>query len=164
MIRCVSPADGAAICEIYNYYIENTVISFEETPLTRPEMEDRIQKISAAYPYLVWEDEDGIVNGYSYVNRWRERSAYKFTAETSIYLRNGFQGRGMGSKLMEKLLDEVRKTDIHCLIAGIALPNDNCAALHEKFGFKKIAHFEEVGFKRGRLIDVGNWELVLSRP
>ena len=161
MIRPVNPDDAAAICAIYNYYIENTTVTFEETPLWPDVMEERIRKISAKYPYLVWEADE--INGYAYINTWKDRSAYRFSAEVSIYLRNGFQGRGMGHKLMERLLEEVRKTDIHCLVAGIALPNERSVALHEKFGFRKIAHFEEIGCKFNKWLDVGYWELILKR-
>ena len=168
MIRPATPSDAAAICAIYNYYIENTVISFEETPVETAEMEARLRKISSRYPCLVWEAEaagtvPGEVNGYAYINTWKERSAYKFAAELSIYLRNGLQGRGIGRQLMERLLDEVRKTDIHALVSGITLPNERSVALHEKFGFKHIARFEEIGSKFGRWLDVGYWELVLNK-
>jgi len=162
MIRQVRPGDGEAICGIYNFYVENTAISFEEKPVLINEMEKRILNISAKYPYLVWEEDSGDINGYAYVNTWRERSAYRFTAELSVYVRDGFQGRGLGGKLMERILEEVRKTDIHSLMSGIALPNGRSVALHEKFGFKKIGHFEEVGFKFNKWHDVGYWELILK--
>ena len=162
MLRPVCSADGAAICAVYNHYIENTIISFEETPLQTAEMEERIREISAKYPFLVWEEEGGEINGYAYANTWRARSAYRHSAEVSIYLKNGFQGRGIGRELMTKLLAELRKTDIHTLVAGIALPNENSVALHEKFGFKKAAHFGEIGRKFGKWLDVGYWELILN--
>jgi phosphinothricin acetyltransferase len=162
MIRAVKSEDGEAICSIYNHYIEKTVITFEERPLEISEMDERIRKISGKYPYLVWEEADGAINGYAYANAWRERSAYRYSAELSIYLRDGFQGRGMGRKLMKSLIEEVRKTDIHSLVAGIALPNERSVALHEKFGFKKTAHLEEVGFKFGNWLDVGYWQLRLN--
>jgi len=161
MIRPANPADGEAICSVYNYYIENSIASFETIPLTAVEMENRICEIITGYPYLVWED-DGEINGYAYASKWRERSAYRYSAGTSVYVRNGFQGRGIGKKLMVRLLEEVRKTDIHSLIAGIALPNDRSAALHESLAFKKVAHFTEIGYKFGKWIDVGNWELLLK--
>ena len=171
-IVLVSPDNAAQyaseICAIYNHYIESTTISFEEIPLRQTEIEERIRQISAKYPYLVWLDEasnggagGNVVNGYAYINTWKERSAYRYSAETSIYVRDGFQGRGLGGKLMEGLLQEVRKTDIHVLVAGITLPNDQSVALHEKFGFKEIGRFSEVGRKFGKWLDMGYWELVL---
>ena len=165
MIRPVSPGDAAIICDIYNYYIENSIASFEETPVRAAEMEERIRKITAMYPYLVLEEAGGAgvseINGYAYINKWRERSAYRFAAEVSIYVRDGFQSRGMGRKLMEKLLEEVRRTNIHTLVAGIVLPNHRSVALFEKFGFKKIGQFSEIGYKFDRWHDVAYWELRL---
>jgi phosphinothricin acetyltransferase len=162
MIRPVSPADKAAICAIYNYYVENTTISFEETPVQINEMEERIRKICAAFPFLVLEDEAGRIDGFAYINTWKERSAYRYSAELSIYVRDGFHGRGIGRRLMEKLLEEARKTQLHSLVSGIALPNDRSIALHEKFGFKNIACFREIGRKFSEWLDVGYWELILN--
>ncbi|MDR1566369.1 MAG: GNAT family N-acetyltransferase [Treponema sp.] len=161
MIRPVKLSDAEEICGIYNYYIENTVITFEETPLPAREMEERIWKILSKYPYFVWEDE-GEVTGYTYINTWKERAAYRYAAELSIYLKNGRQGQGTGRLLLTRLLEEVRKTDVHALVSGITLPNDRSVGLHEKSGFKKIAQFNEIGYKHGRWLDVGYWELVLK--
>jgi phosphinothricin acetyltransferase len=156
----VKSNDALSICGIYNYYIKETVISFEETPISIPEMENRIQHISADYPWLVWE-EDGKAVGYAYVNRWKERNAYRFSVEDSIYLKQGYEHKGIGRKLLTGLLEEVRKTRIHAVVAGITLPNEQSVALHEKLGFKKIAQFDEIGFKCDRWLAVGYWELIL---
>ena len=158
----MSPADGEAICAIYNYYVENTAATFEDKPLQIADMEERICKISAKYPYLVLEDEYGAVNGYAYINTWKERGSYRFSAELSIFVRNGLEGGGMGRQLMERLLEEVRKTNIHALIAAIVIPNEKSIALHEKFGFSKIGHFSEAGYKFDKWHDIGYWELILG--
>ena len=168
MIRPVSPEDGAAICSIYNHYVETTIYTFEETPLQINEMRERIRKISSKYPYLVYEDELGEINGYTYINTWKERSAYRFSAELSIFVRDYYRGRGIGRKLMERLLEEIdkteiNKTDIHSLVSGIVLPNDPSVALHEKFGFVKIGQFREIGKKFDKWLDVGYWELILNK-
>ncbi|MDR2485297.1 MAG: GNAT family N-acetyltransferase [Treponema sp.] len=160
MIRSVKTGDAPAICDIYNHYIKDTAVSFEETPVSPQEMEARIRNISAAYPWLVWE-ENGIPIGYAYVNKWKDRSAYRFSAEDSIYLKQGHEHKGIGKRLLAGLLDEVRKTAIHAVIAGITLPNKGSIALHETFGFKKAAHFEKVGFKFEQWLDVGYWELIV---
>ena len=162
MIRSVSPDDGAAICSIYNHYVENTIHTFEERPIQIDEMRERIRKISARYPYLVWEDETGEVNGFAYINTWKEREAYRFSAELSVYIKDSLRGRGIGRSLMERLLEEVRKTEIHSLVSGIVLPNDPSVSLHEKFGFVKIGMFREIGYKLNRWLDVGYWELLLK--
>jgi phosphinothricin acetyltransferase len=159
-IRDARIGDSAKICEIYNYYVESTDISFEEEPVPQQEMAGRIEAVSRSYPWLVYE-ADGEVLGYAYVSRWKERSAYRYTAETTFYVVKDHAGEGIGTALMQALLERVRKLEIHALIGVIALPNEESVALHEKFGFKKAAHFAEVGFKHNAWIDVGYWELVM---
>ena len=159
-IRNVEIRDAEAITAIYNYYIENTIITFEEEAITVEEMASRIKSISLQYPYLVYE-ENGKVVGYAYATQWKARSAYRFSAEDTIYLDHRETGKGFGCELFSAFLNEFRKTNLHSLVGGIALPNAASVALHEKFGFKKIGQFEEIGFKFGKWVDVGYWELKL---
>ncbi|MBN2677201.1 MAG: N-acetyltransferase, partial [Anaerolineaceae bacterium] len=100
--------------------------------------------------------------GYAYGNKWKDRSAYRFTAEVTVYVDKDNHGKGIGNKLLQALIDDSRSRNIHVLIAVIALPNDKSIRIHEKHGFKKVAHFAEVGYKQNRWIDVGCWELRLS--
>ncbi|GHV27165.1 N-acetyltransferase [Spirochaetia bacterium] len=160
MIRPVNTADALAISGIYNYYIANTVVSFEEERVSAAEMENRIRNVTAKFPWFVWEDE-GTVLGYAYVNTWKERVSYRYAVEDSLYVKNGMEGKGIGGKLFVHLLETVKQTDIHAVVAGITLPNDQSIALHEKFGFKKIAQFNEIGFKMNKWLDVGYWEKIL---
>ncbi|MDR0707756.1 MAG: GNAT family N-acetyltransferase [Treponema sp.] len=160
MIRPVQRKDARALGEIYNYYIARTVVSFEERILETRDMEERIQTISDSYPWLVWE-EDGDVLGYAYVNIFKERFAYRFSVEDTIYLKHGCEGRGIGKRLLAALLDEVKKMNIHAVVSCITIPNERSVGLHEKFGFTKIAHFREIGFKLNQWLDVGYWELML---
>jgi phosphinothricin acetyltransferase len=160
MIRTVKPGDAEAIATIYNYYVKNTVITFEELPVSVNGMGERIRTVGAAYPWLVWE-EAGELSGYAYVSTWKERTAYRFSAEVSIYIRTDCRGKGIGRELFGRLLDEVRKTNIHALVSGITLPNEASVALHERFGFTCIARFNEIGYKLDRWLDVGYWELIL---
>ncbi|MDR2150236.1 MAG: GNAT family N-acetyltransferase [Spirochaetaceae bacterium] len=159
-IRPVMHSDAASLCSLYNYYIEHTVITFEEDTVSLQAMEERIRTITARYPWLVWED-GGEVIGYASTNRWRERPAYRFSVENSLYLRHGFEGQGIGSCLLAALLDKLRQTDLHAVVAAITLPNERSTAVHEKFGFKMTARFNEIGFKQDRWLDVGYWELLL---
>lgn len=161
MIRPATPDDAAAIVEIYNHYVATTVISFEERPVTVEEMAGRIREVTAALPWLVHE-ADGRVIGYAYATRWRVRSAYRFAAETSVYLAPGQGGKGVGSALYTRLLEELRAREIHMAIGGIAQPNPASVALHERLGFEKVAHFKQVGRKFDRWIDMGYWELQLG--
>lgn len=158
-VRPVQPEDAAAICDIYNHYIEHTAITFEEVRLAPDEMAARIEACTRAYPWLVCMD-GGQVVGYAYASKWKERVAYRHTAEATVYLRAGHSGRGFGQALYAALLPAVFERGYHVLLGCIALPNDASVALHERFGFRKVAHFTEVGRKFGQWIDVGYWQRV----
>lgn len=160
-IRNVNPQDSKQIADIYNFYIKSSTITFEEDIVDENKMEKIIFSISSVYPYLVIEEKDKIL-GYAYATAWRARSAYRFSAEVTIYLNNEAKGKGLGSVLFSELINELKKTKVNVLVGGIALPNNASIALHEKFGFKKVAHFEDIGFKFGKWIDVGYWELKLK--
>jgi L-amino acid N-acyltransferase YncA len=154
--------DAANIAAIYNHYILTTTISFEEQAVDAAEIARRMAGVHAAdLPYLVAE-EDGIVIGYAYATPWRVRPAYRSSVETSIYLRAGTHARGTGTALYRMLLAELTARGFHLAIGGIAQPNAASVALHEKLGFKKVAHFSEVGRKFDRWVDVGYWQLCLG--
>jgi L-amino acid N-acyltransferase YncA len=166
-IRPATPADAAAIAHIYNHYIAHTVITFEEAPVSAEEVAARVQGVQAlALPWLVMTDPDnpsGALLGYAYANRWRARSAYRFTAETSVYLDPAATGRGLGLTLYSHLLSTLRATTpLHTLIAGIALPNPASVRLHERLGFQHVGTYPAVGFKFNQWIDVGDWSLELK--
>ena len=158
-IREAELTDAAKIAKIYNYYIQNTHHTFETEPLSEEQMSERIRKIIKHYPYLVAEEE-GDIFGYCYASQFRLRDAYQYSVEVSIYVRSEAKKRGIGSQLYEKLFDELEDTAAHVLVAGIALPNDGSIRFHEKLGFEKVAHFREVGYKLGRWIDVGYWQMM----
>jgi len=163
MIRPALPADAEAIARIYNYYILNTVVTFEEQIVTAQAMVDRLEEVgSDSLPWLVAE-APGSVIGYAYASRWKERSAYRYSVESTIYLDPAAYRAGFGSQLYAALLEVLRWQNVHVVIGGVALPNEASIRLHEKFGFRKVAHFEEVGFKFGRWVDVGYWQLILSQ-
>ena len=162
MIRDAHAADAPAIAAIYNPYIAGTTISFEETPVSADEMRARIAAVQdAGLPWLVLEGVDGAIAGYAYATKWRVRHAYRYSVETSVYLAAGLERNGHGTALYTALLRRLRATGCHLAIAGIAQPNEASVALHERMGFRKVAHFGEVGFKFDRWIDVGYWELRL---
>jgi phosphinothricin acetyltransferase len=160
MIRQVKDSDAEAMCCIYNKYITGTRITFEETPLRAGEMVSRIKNITQNYPWLVYEDNGKII-GYTYASRWKDRSAYRYSVETGIYIDSDYLGKGIGSLLKAELLKALKEKSIHSVLCGIALPNQASIALCEKYGFKKIAHFKEVGYKLDEWVDVGYWELIL---
>ncbi|WP_105617651.1 GNAT family N-acetyltransferase [Vallitalea okinawensis] len=158
MIREAMISDAKIIASIYNYYVENTAITFEEELITSKEIIKRMGYIQKKYPWFVFI-EDGQVLGYAYANKWRERSAYRFAVEISIYLDHRQTGKGIGSKLMAHLLENLKLRDIRCIIGGITIPNPGSIAIHEKFGFHKVAQFEKVGYKFDKWLDVGYWQL-----
>lgn len=160
-MRPATESDAQAITDIYNHYVTATVVTFEEEPIDAAEMSRRMQEVrSASLPWLVAE-EDGQVVGYAYATKWRARSGYRFSAEITVYLAPTRGGRGIGSKLYGELFPILQARGIHAVMGGIALPNDASVALHEKFGLRKVAHFEQVGFKFDRWIDVGYWQRTL---
>ena len=159
-IRACTSADAAAICAIYNAYVRETVITFEETPVPTAEMAQRIGDVTAHWPWLVAE-EQGAILGYAYATPWKARSAYRFSVETTVYVAPGHMRRGLGAALYRQLIDELRVRGVHAAVGGIALPNAASIALHEKLGFKKIGQFVEIGRKLDRWVDVGYWELIL---
>ena len=162
IIRPVTTADAEAIARIYNYYILNTVITFEEDPISAEDMAARIAETQGlSLPWLVAVVEGAIV-GYAYARKWRPRSAYRYSVETTIYLEHGHEGRGIGRSLYAALLPLVRERGMHVAIGGVALPNDASLALHEKLGFERVATFRQVGFKHDRWVDVTYLQLVLS--
>ena len=159
-IRPASPDDASAIADIYNYYITNTIITFEEIEVDATEIGSRIQAIQTQFPYLVYELDNRIL-GYAYATAFRPRSAYRFSVESTVYLDQTKGGKGFGTELYSALINELRSRQFHCAIGGIALPNAASVALHEKLGFNKIAHLTEVGRKFDRWVDVGYWQLPL---
>ncbi|MCD8261470.1 MAG: N-acetyltransferase family protein [Bacteroides sp.] len=105
-------------------------------------------------------EEKSMVVGYAYIHQWDRRQAYSYTCEITIYLDKKYTGRGYGRLLYERLIEEIDKTQVHVLIAGICLPNQASVQLHEKFGFKQVSHMREIGWKLGEWRDVGHWQLI----
>jgi len=161
LIRFATSDDAASIASLYNHYVENTIITFETDPVSAGEIASRIREVTdAGLPWLIAE-RHGQVAGYAYATKWKGRCAYRFSVESSVYVGAEHAGQGIGTELYAALLDRLRSGTTHVVIGGIALPNEGSQALHERFGFRKVAHFEQVGFKFERWIDVGYWQLVL---
>ncbi|MGL6159284.1 arsinothricin resistance N-acetyltransferase ArsN1 family B [Microbulbifer sp.] len=161
-IRQVAKTDVPTICSIYNHYVLNSTVTFEESEVAVPEMEERTSEIEhSGLPWLVAE-HSGEVLGYAYASKWKGRCAYRFSVETTVYLAPGAGGKGIGSLLYQALFDALAEKGLHSVIGGVALPNPASVALHEKLGMEKIAHFREVGFKFGQWIDVGYWQKILN--
>lgn len=157
-IRRVDPTrDAKEITEIYSWYVKNTTSTFELIPLSEEEMRQRIEDIASCFPYYVWE-EGGDILGYCYAHKWKGFRAYDITLETTIYLRPGAKGRGIGRQLMKRLMGECRDMGIVSLIACITAENEESCRFHESLGFLPVSRFRGVGKKFGRLLDVTDYQ------
>ncbi len=161
MIRSATLQDAASIAEIYNWYIENTVITFEQVSVTEQEMQARISRGNELHPWFVVEQQD-VVSGFAFAAEFKSRGAYRQTVETTIYLPTDEIGRGNGRRLYQHLIDHLQRTSIHVLVSTIALPNLRSIALHEKLGYRKSGHLFEVGRKFDNWVDVEYWQLVFD--
>lgn len=161
-VRAATADDAAQVAEIYNHYILTSTITFEEEPVVAAEMARRIAEVDAvSLPWLVAVDRDGRLAGFAYANKWKTRAAYRFSTEVTVYVRDGVGKAGVGSALYAALFAALKSRGAHAVIGGVALPNEASLRLHRKFGFKQVAHFEQVGFKFDRWIDVTYWQLIL---
>ena len=162
MIRNVQSTDAERIAEIYNCYVTDTVITFEEDTITGKDICQRIENINTlGLPWIVFES-NGIVVGYAYATTWRTRAAYRFTVESAVYVCKDHHGGGVGTQLYQFLFQELKKQGIHSVIGGVSLPNEKSIRLHERLGFKQIGENKQVGWKFDRWIDVGWWQLMLE--
>lgn len=169
-LRQATGGDGDALAHIYNYYINNTVITFEVDEVSGEDMATRVAKLRAAgLPWLVAE-ADGQLLGYAYAGPFRERAAWVHTLETSIYLDAQVRGQGVGTALFSELIARLRDLEpaesihapVHTVLGVVALPNDASVALQERLGLRHVGTTEQVGLKFGRWIDVGYWQMELD--
>ena len=149
IVRLATVEDGAACAAIYGPFVEDTSISFELEPPTPDEMAGRIEKTTTRTPWLVVE-VDGTVRGYAYGTRHRDRAAYDWTVESTVYVDRDFAGRGIGRAAMTALLEVLRLQGFHLVVAGITQPNPASTALHRALGFERIGEFGAIGWKDGR--------------
>lgn len=160
MIRSATLQDATEIASIYNHYVQNTVITFEEEAVSDSEMAERIRQGQTAGSWLVAEI-DGTLLGYTYSAPFAARSAYRKSVETTVYVAHEHRRRGYGSKLYSALIDCLRDQKLHCAMGLIALPNQESVSLHEKLGFRNAGALSEVGWKFGRWVNVGYWQLMI---
>ena len=160
-IRPATLADAWSLAGIYNHYVRHTIVTFEEEPLSTKLMEARINAVrSHSLPWLVAENRDG-VGGYAYAGQFKDRAAYRYCVETTVYLGHGREGHGIGTRLYSELLEALRAQGVRTAVGLIALPNAPSVTLHEKLGFQHTGTLQGVGFKLDRWIDVGYWQKVL---
>jgi phosphinothricin acetyltransferase len=151
-IRDAELRDVPDMREIYNHYVANSTVTFDEDALTLAEMRKKYKIVAdLGYPWLVAVSPGGNVLGYAYVTPWKPKAAYRFTVENSIYLGPASTGKGLGAALMDELLARAKAAGIKEVVAVIADKGAEASlALHERFGFTEIGHMGRVGFKFGR--------------
>ena len=158
-VRAAGADDLARINDIYNRYVVETHFTFDIDPMTLDARQEWFTHYGTTGRYrVVVGVSDGSVIGYASSSRWRPKPAYETSIETSIYLAPDAVGRGIGTRLYDELFKSLQGEDVHRAYAGIALPNQASIALHERFGFKRVAHFTEQGRKFDRYWDVGWYE------
>ena len=162
MIRKASPQDAVAIAAIYNFYVETSIATFDTEPKTPTYFKQRIAEVQVAHPWVVFEGNDEPLWGYAYGVQLKPRKAYSRSCEISVYLHPNASGKGIGTQLYSALIEDLKDRGMHAIIGGVSLPNQASVRLHEKLGFEKVAHFKEVGFKFGKWIDVGYWQLIVD--
>lgn len=162
IVRDAELADLPAILAIHNDAIATTTAIWDEQQV---DLDDRRHWLetrqSSGLPVLVAE-VDGEVAGYASYGPWRPKSGYRFTMENSIYTHPDHRGRGVANALMPALLERARAGEVRAIVAGIESTNAVSIALHEKYGFRRVAHLPEVGFKFGRWLDLDYLQLSLD--
>ena len=157
MIRVATPSDAKSILDIYAPYIRDTSLTFETEVPTYDDFAVRIQTYLDNWPWLVCE-LDGKIAGYAYASRYRERTAYQWSVECSVYIHDDYLRSGIASELYTALFAFLKYQGYNNVYAVINLPNDRSVAFHEKLGFTYFATYENVGYKLGKWKNVGWWQ------
>jgi phosphinothricin acetyltransferase len=155
--------DAAAIQAIYAPVVRDTAISFEYDPPDVAEMERRLARVLASRPWLVYRSADGVL-GYAYATAFRERRAYDWNVEVSVYVRADARGRGVARHLYGRLFQLLRALNYRQVVAGATLPNEASERLHASFGFQRLGVLPRAGYKFGVWHDVIFWFLPLHGP
>jgi L-amino acid N-acyltransferase YncA len=160
IIRGAEIGDAAQLLRIYAPYVTGTCVSFETEVPSLDEFTARLRESLKRYAYLVCEVQGEIV-GYAYGAQFRARPAYRYSASTSVYIREGFHRQGIGKALCEALIERLRERGFYTLVAGVALPNPASVGLHRAMGFREVGVYHNVGYKAGGWRDVMQLELAL---
>ncbi|HTG36708.1 MAG TPA: arsinothricin resistance N-acetyltransferase ArsN1 family B [Thermoanaerobaculia bacterium] len=159
-IRLAQERDAEAIQRIYAPFVLHTAVSFETEPPSVDEMRSRILKILARLPWLVCEWNGGVI-GYAYASLHRERAAYGWSVDVTVYIHEELRRHGVGKALYTSLFQVLRLQGFYNAYAGVTLPNPGSVGLHEAMGFEPVGVYHAVGYKHGRWHDVGWWQLAL---
>ncbi|MAI90036.1 arsinothricin resistance N-acetyltransferase ArsN1 family B [Ponticaulis sp.] len=157
IFRFANKNDAEACARIYAPFVDGSAVSFETTPPSPEDMAKRIEKLWPTHPWIIAE-EDGRVLGYAYGSPYRERKAYQWAVEVTVYLDETARRKGLGRRLYRMLMDILTEQGFTKGYGVVTLPNPASAALHEAVGFKPFAVYRDIGFKNGAWHDVGWWE------
>ena len=151
-LRPAKASDMYEVCEIYNFYIKNSVVTFDEEAMSVAQWQDKLQYlVGLGLPFIVAQTSNLEILGFAYVAPWRQKSAFKRTVEDSIYLRAAATGKRLGTKLLERLIEDSKAAGVKEIVAVISDSGaESSIKLHEQFGFKTQGHLGKVGFKFGR--------------
>ena len=160
-IRLAKPSDAASILDIYIPYIINSAITFETEVPSTENIEQRIISYQQNWPWLVYEKE-GVIAGYAYATKHRDRAAYQWCVESSVYVNNDYQQQGVGKALYKILFEILQHQGCRNVYAGITLPNDKSVSFHKGFGFTWLADYINIGYKLNKWNTVSWWQLLLN--
>lgn len=160
-IRNITNSDIIQVLRIYKPFITGSGVTFETSIPAIEEFEKRIDAYTMFFPWIV-ADDNGVIAGYAYASKYRERVAYQWVAEVSIYMNPGYTKQGIAAKLYKALFEILQLQGIYKVYAVITIPNNESIGFHEKMGFKWFATYKNVGYKNGKWHDVGWWEYNLQ--
>ena len=165
-VRAAREEDAVAIAAIYAPHVTVGTASFEVEAPDAAEMRRRMMASDGLYPWMVATDGDnrGATLGYAYASAYHRRPAYRWTAETTVYVADAARRRGVGRRLYATLIATLQAQGFTQAIGAIALPNESSIALHETAGFRRVGVIREVGHKAGQWVDVGYWQRGLAGP
>lgn len=160
MIRIARPEDMGSMLAIYAPFIDRTAVTFEVEVPSLAEFSERIRHIQTQAPCLVW-DQEGTILGYAYASAHRQRAAYRWAREVSVYIHQDSRKKKYGTALYASLIALLRCQGYRMALAGITLPNIPSVNFHERLGFYPVGVYDNIGFKLGKAHRVGWWQLVL---
>ena len=164
LVRYAIESDLPAILDIYNEIILNTTAVYQYEPHTLQMRKEWFEtKKEQGFPVFVAEDNK-TVTGFSTIGTFRNWQAYKYSVENSVYVASAYRGKGIGKLLIPPLIDAAIQLEMHTIIAGIDATNEVSIRLHKHFGFEKVAHFKQVGYKFGKWLDLTFLQLILNTP
>lgn len=160
-VRRATEADLGVINDIYNHYVQHSICTYQEDPEPMEGRQQWFRHHEGKHPVIVAE-ANGIIVGWGSLSAYHVRSAYRRTVENSVYVHHEHHRRGIGSVLLQDLIQRARQLDHHAIIAGIDAEQAGSIALHAKFGFQKVGHLRQIGYKFNRWLDVIYMELILD--